>query len=181
MRITCISGTNRHGSRTLQLTKIAQHIFSDCGAETTLLDLQALPPGLFTPESYANKPDAFQPFVDQVLNSDGLYVVAPEYNGSFPGVLKLFIDMLPFPESFEGRNVAFTGLAAGRFGNLRGIEQLQGIFGYRNARIFPQRLFIAAAHKVLQDGELQDEELMGRLTKQIEAYCALVRHNLAAE
>ena len=40
-----------------------------------------------------------------VLQAEGLIVVTPEYNGSLPGVLKYFIDMLKFPESFEQRPV----------------------------------------------------------------------------
>jgi NAD(P)H-dependent FMN reductase len=146
------------------------------GVETTLLDLTELPSSLFSPGAYDTKPKAFQAFADAVVHSDGLYVVAPEYNGSFPGALKLFIDHLPFPESFEGRPVAFTGVAAGQFGNLRGIEHLQSIFGYRNAHIFPQRLFIKGATQALNSqGELTDEQQQNRLTQQVNGYLDFVR------
>ena len=49
--------------------------------------------------------------------------------------------MLKFPESFEKRPVCFTGLGAGIWGALRPVEQLQAIFGYRNAYLFPERVF----------------------------------------
>ena len=74
---------------------------------------------------------------NRVLDAAGLHVVTPEYNGSFPGVLKYFIDMLKFPESFDRKPVAFLGEAAGTWGGLRSVEQLQMIFGYRNATSSP--------------------------------------------
>jgi chromate reductase len=140
--ITLVSGTNRPGSQTLRVTKTIEKIYRDAGAQTQILDLQDLPPEIFSSKSYAEKPAAFVKMNEQLLASQGVVIVTPEYNGSFPGVLKYFIDMLKFPESFEKRPVAFVGLAAGMWGALRSVEQLTAIFGYRNAHIFPERLFL---------------------------------------
>jgi NAD(P)H-dependent FMN reductase len=102
-------------------------------------------------------------------------VVTPEYNGSVPGVLKYFIDMLQFPESFEQRPVCFTGLAAGIWGALRPVEQLQAIFGYRNAYIFPGRVFLPQINSLLDEsGKLKDAELLDRLHKQAEGFVDFV-------
>jgi NAD(P)H-dependent FMN reductase len=101
-----------------------------------------LPAELFQPSAYAEKPAAFADFTSTVLVADGLHIFTPEYNGSFPGVLKYFIDHLKFPESFEKKPVAFTGLAAGMWGALRSVEQLEGIFKYRNAFLFNERVFL---------------------------------------
>jgi NAD(P)H-dependent FMN reductase len=102
-----------------------------------------------------------------VLQSSGLHVITPEYNGSVPGVLKYFIDMLKFPESFEGRPVCFTGLAAGVWGALRPVEQLQAIFSYRNAHLFPIRVFLPQIHAQLDaSGKIKDAELRTRLENQ---------------
>ena len=68
--------------------------------------------------------------------------------------------MLPFPESFERRPVCFIGLSAGIWGALRPVEQLQAIFGYRNALIFPERVFMPGIGKLLDDsGKFTDPEL----------------------
>jgi chromate reductase len=118
---------------------------------------------------------SFQPFADAVLQSAGLHVVTPEYNGSVPGVLKYFIDMLKFPESFERRPVCFTGLAAGVWGALRPVEQLQQIFGYRNAYLFPERVFMPGIGNLLDDnGRLNSAELLERLRKQAEGFVDFV-------
>ena len=140
--ITILAGTNRPGSQTLRVAKIIEKRFQKLGAKVEILDLAQLPQEIFHPSSYETKPASFARFSDAVVKSEGLYVITPEYNGGAPGVLKYFIDMLPFPESFEKRPVAFLGLAAGMWGALRPVEQLQSIFGYRNAFIFNERIFL---------------------------------------
>ncbi|NDB77760.1 MAG: NADPH-dependent oxidoreductase, partial [Verrucomicrobia bacterium] len=135
-----------------------------------------LPPEIFAPTAYAEKPASFAPFTDAVLSSSGLHVVTPEYNGSMPGVLKYFIDMLKFPESFERRPVCFTGVAAGMWGALRPVEQLQQIFGYRNAYIYPERVFISGIGNQLgADGQLKDAELVSRLRNQAAGFTAFTQ------
>lgn len=152
MNIIVISGTNRRNAVT---RKIADAILSRYeqvdGVEAMMLDLAELPLELLSPSAYSSKPDAYTPFAEAVLAADGLHVVTPEYNGGMPGALKLFIDHLPFPQSFERRPVCFTGVADGRWGALRPIEQLQGVFGYRNAYQLPDRVFIPGASKAVGD------------------------------
>ncbi|MFN0077909.1 MAG: NADPH-dependent FMN reductase [Prosthecobacter sp.] len=167
--ITIISGTNRPDSNTRKVAGLVQTLHTSAGAATCMLDLQELPAECFSPDGYARKPAEFQrQFADVVLESDGLVIVTPEYNGSFPGVLKYFIDLLKFPESFERRPVCFVGLAAGDWGALRAVEQLQMIFGYRNAHIFPQRVFMPAVDDLLDEdgGHIMDAAMRERLEAQ---------------
>ena len=173
--ITLISGTNRPDSNTRKVTAVIEGIYHALGVPTRLLDLHDLPVELFAPTAYANKPATFAPFSQAVLESSGLVVVTPEYNGSFPGALKLFIDHLKFPESFDARPVAFVGLAAGVWGALRSVEQLQQIFGYRNAYLFPKRVFLPGIGQALNaDGQFVDAELAKRLRDQAVDYIAFV-------
>ena len=140
-----------------------------------VLDLAQLPPEIFSPSAYARKPKSFEPFAEAILRSDGLHVVSPEYNGSVPGVLKYFIDMLKFPESLIRRPVCFVGLSAGIWGALRPVEQLQAIFGYRNAYIFPERIFLSEINDLLDEGgRLKDPDLLKRLRTQAEGFVEFV-------
>ena len=162
--ISLIVGTNRPGSNSRKVAAHLEEIYAELKVPLRVLDLAQLPPEIFSPASYAEKPKTFQPFADAVLQSDGLHVVTPEYNGGMPGVLKYFIDMLKFPESFERRPVCFTGVAAGIWGALRPVEQLQAIFGYRNAHLYPERVFLPQINNLLDaSGRLKDAELLGRL------------------
>lgn len=173
--ITLIIGTNRPGSNTRRVAAHIEQIYSELKAPLHVLDLAKLPPEIFIPTSYAEKPKSFEPFAEAILASAGLHVVTPEYNGGMPGVLKYFIDMLKFPESFEQRPVCFTGLSAGVWGALRPVEQLQAIFGYRNAHIFPGRVFMPQIHSLLDEsGKLKDAELKERLQKQAGGFADFV-------
>ena len=173
--ITLIVGTNRPGSNTRKVARHLEEIYATLKVPLHVLDLAQMPLEIFSPSSYAEKPKSFQPFSDAILRSAGLHVVTPEYNGSVPGVLKYFIDMLKFPESFEKRPVCFTGLWAGIWGALRPVEQLQAIFGYRNAYLFPERVFLSRINNLLDEaGRLKDAELLQRLRGQAEGFVDFV-------
>jgi len=177
--IEVIAGTNRPGSATLRMANLILEMYHAAGVDAQILDLAQLPPEIFNPTCYAEKPASFKPFSDRVLRADGLHVVVPEYNGSFPGVLKYFVDMLKFPESFEQRPVAFTGVAAGVWGAFRAVEQLQLVFGYRNAILLPERVWIPAIHqKWAADGKgLNDADLTKSLTAQTASFATFVKRN----
>jgi chromate reductase len=169
--ITVIAGTNRPGSNTRKVAAQVEEIYQGLKVPVQLLDLANLPPEIFFPTSYAEKPASFLPFSEAVMKSGGLHIVTPEYNGSVPGVLKYFIDMLKFPESFENRPVCFTGIAAGIFGALRPVEQLQAIFSYRNAHIYPARVFLPQINGLLDaSGKIKEPELLGRLEQQASGF-----------
>src|SRR5437879_5509013 len=173
--ITLIVGTNRPGSNSRKVAAHVEEIYAELKVPLHVLDLAHLPPEIFSPTSYAEKPRAFQPFAEAVLNSAGLHVVSPEYNGGIPGVLKYFIDMLKFPESLINRPVCFVGVAAGMWGALRPVEQLQAIFGYRYAFIYPERVFLPAINDLLDArGRLKDAELLGRLKTQANGFVDFV-------
>jgi NAD(P)H-dependent FMN reductase len=173
--ILIISGTNRPGSNTRKITARVEAVYESLGVPFQVLDLAHLPPEIFSPASYAEKPAAFKKFTDAVLAADGLVVVTPEYNGGLPGVLKYFIDMLPFPESFERRPVCFVGLAAGIWGALRPVEQLQAIFGYRNAHVYSERVFMPGIGSLLDErGQLTNPDLEKRLHSQASGFVSFV-------
>jgi NAD(P)H-dependent FMN reductase len=173
--ITIINGTNRPGSNTRKVTAHVEAVYKSMNVEIQLLNLADLPSEIFSPSSYAAKPPAFKRFTDAILASDGLVLVTPEYNGGIPGILKYFIDMLPFPESFERRPVCFVGLSAGIWGALRPVEQLQTIFGYRNAYIYPERVFLPGINQLLDaEGRFTSPEIQTRLQKQAEGFVGFV-------
>lgn len=174
--ISIIVGTNRPGSNSRVIAGHIKSLYTELQVPVNVIDLTDLPPETFLASSYAQKPDSFAPFANAVLDASGLHIVTPEYNGGMPGVLKYFVDMLKFPESFERKPVCFTGVAAGQWGALRPVEQLQQIFGYRNAHIFPERVFIPGVFNQLDDkGALKDVELVDRLRNQAAGFAAFVK------
>jgi chromate reductase, NAD(P)H dehydrogenase (quinone) len=166
--ILVISGTNRPASSTLRVAARVAHHYREAQIRAELLNLEELPVEMFKPEAYKNRPAALEAIQQRVIDAAGLHVVLPEYNGSFPGVLKYFIDLLKFPESFDRKPVAFVGVASGAWGGLRAVEQMQMVFGYRNAHLYPDRVFISGvAGKLAADGSISDAAIDERLSKQV--------------
>src|SRR2546427_6647122 len=121
--IVIISGTNRRNSNSRRVANHFAGIYIKLGVPTKILDLAEIPSSSFNPDCYDEIPSEAKPFTDLVMEAAGLVVCVPEYNGGAPGALKWFIDLLPFPQAFEGRPVVFVGLAAGEWGGLRPVEQ----------------------------------------------------------
>lgn len=172
--ITIISGTNRPGSNTRKLTTHVEKAYTSLGVPVQVLDLAHLPADIFLPSSYEKSPASFKPFIDTILAADGIVVVTPEYNGSIPGVLKYFIDMLPFPESFDQRPVCFVGLAAGLWGAMRPAEQLQQIFAYRNGFVFPERVFVPGINNQLSESGKLNPAMENNLLQQATKFVSFV-------
>ncbi|MFQ3577747.1 MAG: NADPH-dependent FMN reductase [Verrucomicrobiia bacterium] len=171
--IAVISGTNRQGSRTFQVASAAAVKLRELGREVDLIDLRTLPPALFHPNAYAEKPAEFAPFQKSILEAAGILFVVPEYNGSFPGILKYFIDMLEFPASFYKASIAFIGLG-GRFGAARAIDQLAGIVQYRNANVFGSNLLMQDAMKLHIHDTQVGEPYQERFEKLLMDFCRFV-------
>lgn len=172
-----ISGTNRHGSRTLTLSRLVQKFYREEGEEVGLIDLVNVGLEHIGPEVHYgdHMPQVMRDVVQQITTADGLIVVCPEYNGSMPGALKYFIDHWKYPESYEFRPIALIGLGA-RFGGLRPVEHLQGVFGFRNAFIYPERVFVTDVYKVLDgSGNLNDPKLEQLLRNQTRGFQAFAR------
>ena len=169
--ITIIVGTNRTGSVSAQVAAFVAKVYDELGINNRVLDIADLPPETFSPNAYVEKPHRVVEFTEQILASSGLFVITPEYNGSMSGALKLFIDMLPFPESFEDRPVSYIGISAGQFGGLRPVEHLQQVFGYRNALNFPRRVFIPGVGSVMkQSGGLEASDYGKRICEQAKSF-----------
>lgn len=153
--IEIISGTDRADSKTFKIAQMLADDYRALSAKVDVLDLSQLNFSDVAGVGYRGAKGTYLAAVERVTHADGLVFVVPEYNGSFPGALKLFIDYWRYPESFENRPVAFVGLGL-RWGGLRPVEHLQQVFGYRNAYIFPNRVFISNVKDVFKDGKVHD-------------------------
>lgn len=174
MHMVVVCGTNRDGALSRLLAAEVAESYRQLGHTVDSLDMNELPAEALLPSAYKQADAKVTTLVDRFLKSDGVVFVVPEYNGSYPGVLKLFVDMLPYPQGFDSRPCAFIGLAAGQFKGLRAVEHFQQVAGYRNAHIFPRRLFIGDSFKQFVDGKLADDELTKRLVEQAEGFTKFV-------
>jgi chromate reductase len=143
--VTIISGTNRPNSSTFKLAKYYQKRLLEKGLEAGLLSLTQLPANLIESDLYGKRSVEFEKIQDIVTQTQKFLFIIPEYNGSFPGVLKTFIDACSYPESFYEKKAALTGLSAGKYGNIRGIDHFTGICHYLHLNIMPLKIHIGSA------------------------------------
>lgn len=168
---TIISGTNREGSNTLKLAEYYHRQLSEKGFDSEILSLCELPDDLIKSDLYGKRSEAFQSIQERISVSSKFIFVIPEYNGSFPGVLKTFIDACSFPESFFGKKAALVGLSSGKYGNIRGIDHFTGICHYINMHVLPLRIHIPNIRKEFdENGNLFNEDTMKFTNQQIERF-----------
>lgn len=167
-------GTDRTNSRSKSLALYLQNIFSQYGESVEIIDLAEFEFGQLAAQYGKQPAGKIGEAISRIESSEGVYIVVPEYNGSMPGALKHFIDYWKYPDCFEGRPLAFMGLG-GMFGGLRPVEHLQQVFGYRNAYIFPQRIFVQNVWNVFKDGELKDPVTAQLVRAQVEGFLKFIK------
>ena len=161
--ITILSGTNRPNNRTRIFARAFLTILEELGREGQLLDLAKTDLHPVLTKMYdagAMTPEVRELQDQYVLGVDKMIILAPEYNGSYPGALKLLIDGISVREynkNFTGKKIALVGLASGRQGNLRGMDHLADIISHMGGWVLPNRLPISGLEGLLTDDELTDE------------------------
>lgn len=163
--ITLLSGTNRKNSLTYQFSSIYFDLLKEKTKDCQFYDLCCLPDVLLNPgeDFYKNRPKELQHIQDKYFtNAEKLIFIVPEYNGSFPGILKLLIDGMDPKLAFYGKKAAITGIATGRAGNLRGIDHLASILQHMGTTVLPYLLPVSRAHQ-----EITEEKKFGELTEKV--------------
>lgn len=158
-----ISGTNRPESNTLLVSK---YIFNNLiTSQKHLIDIGDYLPLLNAENLYDGDklPSEFKDFQDEILiPADKIIVVSPEYNGSFPGVLKTFFDAISLRKSkdcLSHKKGLLIGIASGRAGNLRGMEHISGFLNYLGVIIYPNKLPISKVGDFISDKKFNGKEL----------------------
>jgi chromate reductase len=169
--VTIIAGTNRPHSNTLKVAQYYQKQLLAKGLTTQLLDLQSLPPNFITEDLYQKKSEVFQDIQKLVADTKKFLFVIPEYNGSYPGVLKTFVDACAFPESFYDKKACLLGISSGKYGNIRGIEHFNGVCAYLHLHVMPLRLHIPnIKNELSENGDLFMEDTLKFTNQQIDKF-----------
>lgn len=139
-----LSGTNRSDSNTRHIARYYQQVLAQKGVEAQLLLLEGMNVQERTPELEKLE-------VEWLIPSNRFIIIAPEYNGSFPGVLKAFIDQTNIKKVWWGKRALLTGVSTGRAGNLRGMEHLTGVLNYLKVVVHPNKLPISVVDRLLDE------------------------------
>ncbi len=169
-KIVVLSCTNRPNSNTLKVSKIYEHILKSKNIDVRLLDFCDLPENIAFSESFGKRSEKFSRIIEEYVSDCRKFIfVVPEYNGSFPGILKTFIDSM-HPREWADKDVCLVGVADGRAGNIRGMEHLTGILNYLKMHVYHDKLPISIINKMFDEkGEFFPDQLQASV-KQVEGF-----------
>jgi len=165
--ITLISGTNRASSRSRAIVDLYAAKLGEREEAHQILDLADLPADFIVSAMYKNsgKNEQFNKLTQMVETADKFVFVVPEYNSSFPGVLKAFIDALAYPCPFMNKKGALIGLSSGMQGSGLALSHLTDILNYLGMHIMAMKLKLAHIEKNF-DGKHITNKLYNELLEQ---------------
>lgn len=158
--ILILSCTNRLNSNTLKVSRIYHELLREQGIDAPILDFCDLPRDIAFSESFGHRSEQFEQLLNLTVKPGKKFIfVMPEYNGSFPGILKVFLDSVP-PREWNDKKACMVGVADGRAGNLRGMEHLTGILNYLKMHVYHNKLPISVVNKMFtNEGSFAAEQL----------------------
>lgn len=170
-RITIISGTNRPGSNTVIIAEHCMEVLQKQGFEVHLFSLESLPQDIAFGEMFGKRTAGFEEQISHFVDKSRKFLfVLPEYNGSYPGILKTFLDAV-HPKHWNFKKAGLIGVSDGRAGNLRGIEQLTLVLNYLKMTVFYNKLPISSVTKLIDaDRKLIDSPTIDTLDQYLKTF-----------
>lgn len=121
-------------------------------------------------------------FKEQIVKSDGVLFVTPEYNRSIPGVLKNVLDWAsrPYGESvWGGKPAATCGASIGAIGTAVAQSHLRSVLVYFNMPVMgqPEVYFADKPGLITDDGTVTDEKTVAFLRNFLESFREFVEQH----
>ncbi|MGA3328384.1 MAG: NAD(P)H-dependent oxidoreductase [Terriglobia bacterium] len=179
MTILGIAGSLRKASFNRAALRAAQQLAPD-GVSLEIFDLEGIP--AFNQDEEAHLPERVALFKQRIRAADAILIVTPEYNYSFPGVLKNAIDWASRPygdSAWEGKPVALMGASVGAQGTSRAQYHLRQVFVFLNMYPLnrPEVMITNASQRFDEKGNLKDEETKAHIQKLLAALVAWAKHH----
>ena len=184
LKIIAIVGSLRENSLNRQLALAAKEIIGN-RASFELLDYADIP--FMNQDIEYPAPASVQRIRNEVKSADGIWIFTPEYNHSYPGVLKNLIDWLSRPISKEERQVlarkpvAISGISPGMGGTLTAQDLLVMLLSMLNADVMnlPRLSIPNAAQQSDEFGKLRLTTSQPYLEKQADAFLKFIEAKTA--
>ena len=183
-KILVLAGSARLDSIHRKLARQTVEALRNAGVEATLADLREFPMPIYDGDVEAGQgmPPAAKALKELARRHDGFAIASPEYNGSFPALLKNALDWISRPapgerplEVFRGKVAAILSASPGPGGGNRGLRHLRELLEMMSVRVVPRELAIArssgafdAAGRLMRAEDLSGlEELAAALAQAV--------------
>lgn len=164
--VTIISGTNRSDSYS---ARIAKHY-------GRILDAQKIPHRILSlyDKNILERSEEMEAIEAEFLIPASHFIfVVPEYNGSFPGILKLLLDHSDIKKAWYHKKALLTGIADGRGGNVRGVDHFTNVLHYLKVNLYYNKVHISKVRSILDEqGNIADEQIRAEIDAQVAGFLA---------
>lgn len=164
--IALISCSVRTGRKSHHVALHLKHSIEAIDNTVDLLDLKAFDFPLFEERlKHMKEPSAkVLDFADRIRKADGVIIVTPEYNGSFPASLKNVIDLLK--EEWMGKPISLCTASSGAFAGSQVMVELVFPMWKLKAWVVPSSMQVPKVQEAFgEDGSiLMDQEGWKRRT-----------------
>jgi chromate reductase, NAD(P)H dehydrogenase (quinone) len=159
-KILVLAGSARLDSVNRKLARQTVEALRAAGLDATLADLRDFPMPIYDgdPEAGDGIPPAAKALKELARAHDGLAIASPEYNGSFPALLKNALDWISRPEPgerslevFRGKVAAILSASPGPGGGRRGLHQLRELLQMMSVTVIPRELAVARSGAAFDD------------------------------
>ncbi len=106
-----------------------------------------------------------------LIPAEKFIFIMPEYNASFPGILKVMIDNSDIKKCWWYKKAMLVGISDGRAGNLRGIEHMTGILHYMKVHVLYNKVLLSRINEEMdKNGALIKPETEKLINEQVDDF-----------
>jgi NAD(P)H-dependent FMN reductase len=158
LNIPVILGTTRKGRASANVARLLTDLLNRrAGVDSAVIDIASVP----FPIDDAGEAIKNAEFSAAMTKADGLVIVAPEYNHSFPGLLKHVLDSCL--SEYIHKAVGLVGVSSGPFLGIRVVQSMLPVMRELGLVTIFYDINIGQVGKVFApDGKLLDEALVRR-------------------
>ncbi|MBC7380007.1 MAG: NAD(P)H-dependent oxidoreductase [Burkholderiaceae bacterium] len=180
IKIAVVVGSLRKDSINKKLAHALEKLLP-AGATFNYIEIGNLP--LYNQDDDANQHDNVKKLKADILASQALLFVTPEYNRSIPGVLKNALDHASRPygkSAWDGKPGGVIGIAGGAIGTAMAQQHLRNVLVYLNVPTMAQPEAFVQAKEGFFDasGNLGHEDNRKFLQAYMDKYIAWVKKHL---
>ena len=170
MFIPILLGTSREGNQSSKISNYISSVMKEKGFETEIVSPKDYLKNFYTERLGKEREfdDTGKKYQEIIKRADALIVVTPEYNRSFPGELKLLLDLLY--EEYKGKRFYFVGVSDGLTGGVRAVESfMNAVVGVEAIPVKPKLFFPFVLEVFDEEGNLVKEEFKERVEKFVDS------------
>lgn len=179
-KILAFSGSTRRNSYNQAVVECAAQAAKDAGAEVTVINLGDYAMPIFNEDEEAEYgiPERAQAFKQLMIEHDGILIASPEYNSSYPAVLKNAIDWAsrkagdePVLAAYKQKVVGLMAASPGALGGMRVLVVLRMLMQNLSCIVAPAQVAVGnVGDKLDESGAISDEKTkkqLANLAKQV--------------